>query len=106
MEDALKRNIRKLGIFMSIAAVIPLLTLLLPLLPGIIRQFTVLVIAICCPLFYLWVLVFGGMVIFALPYKKFFRRLIFVAWVPLYTLLCWWWTTLICLGSMSIYGHI
>ena len=106
MEDALKRNIRKLGTFMSIAAVIPLFVLLLPLLPGIIRQITVLIIIICCLLFYLWVLLFGGAVIFALPYKKIFRRLIFIAWLPFYTLLYWWWTTIICMGFMSIYGHV
>ena len=106
MEDALKKNIRNLGIFISIAAVIPLFVLLLPLFPGIIRQIAVLIITICCPLFYLWVLLFGGAVIFALPYKKIFRILIFIAWLPFYTLLYWWWTTIICMGFMSIYGHV
>ena len=101
MEDTLKRNIRQLGIFMLIAAVIPLFSLLFPLLPMIIRQIAALIMTICCPLFYLWVLLFGGAVIFALPCKKIFRRLIFAAWIPLYTLLCWGWTTLIFFGLIN-----
>ena len=106
MDDVLKRNIGKLGIFMSIAAVIPLFILLLPLLPGIIREITVLLIIICCLLFYFLVLSFGGIVILALHYKKIFRRLILIVWLLFYTLLYWVWITIICMVFMLIHGHV
>ena len=106
MEDELKRNIRKLGIFILIAAAVPLLSLPMPLLPDIIRKFAALILTICCPLSCILVLFFGSRVIFQLPYKKIFRTLIFIVWLPLCTLLCWSWTAFICLCIMSIHGHV
>ena len=106
MEDELKRNIRKLRIFILIAAAVPLLSLPMPLLPDIIRKIAALILTICCPLSCILVLFFGGRVIFQLPYKKIFRTLIFIVWLPLCTLLCWSWTAFICLCLMSIHGHV
>ena len=94
MDNKLKNNLCFLGIFILIAAVIPLLNLLVPSLPEIIRQMVLLII-ISYPLCCLFVLIWGSLIIWNLPCKKFLRRIIFIVWLALYTLLCWGWATLV-----------
>lgn len=94
MDNELKNNLCFLGIFILIAAVIPLLNLLVPSLPEIIRQMVLLII-ISYPLCCLFVLIRGSLIIWDLPCKKFLRRIIFIVWLALYTLLCWGWATLV-----------
>ena len=91
---------------MLIAAIIPLFTLPVPLLPDMIRGAVFLLITVVWGLYCLFVLLWGGMVIFDLPCQKFFRRVIFIAWLPFYTLLCWAWATLMILVMMQIFGHV
>ena len=94
MDNHLKHEIRILGILIPVAAVIPLLNLTIALLPDIIRQMVLLII-ISYPLCCLFVLIWGSLIIWDLPCKKFLRRIIFIVWLALYTLLCWGWATLV-----------
>jgi hypothetical protein len=94
MDNKLKNNLWFLRIIILIAAVIPLLNLLVPSLPEIIRQMVLLII-ISYPLCCLLVLIWGSLIIWDLPCKKFLRRIIFIVWLALYTLLCWGWATLV-----------
>ena len=92
MENELKQNIRKTGIFMLIAAVIPFLFFLSFLLPSeaggaAFFCFTALNIGSC-----FFVLVWSSVqLIWELPCRKFFRMLIFFAWLILYPALCLGW---------------
>ena len=92
MEDKLKRNIVKTGIFMLIAAVIPLLfplTFMLPAETGFpaILIFQILYWGGC-----FFVLLCGSsQVVWELPCRKSFRTLIFLAWLILYPALCLGW---------------
>ena len=106
MEKTFKRNIQKLVIFMLIAAIIPLFGLLVPLLPHMISGIVFLLITVGWVLFCFFVLLWGGMVILTLPCSEFLRRLIYIAWIPLFTLLCWGWATLVMLFGMQIFGHV
>jgi hypothetical protein len=92
MEDKIKRNIGKTGMFMLIAALLPLLFLLLFRLPA----------GLGCPVAFVWqclyivccifVLVWGStQVIWELPCRKFFRMLVFGAWLIFYPALCLGW---------------
>ena len=103
MADSLKHNIRKLGIFMLIAAVLPLFSLPLKFLPDILSKIALIITILYLP-FCLWVLVFGSMIIFRSPCKKIFRHLIFIVWSLLYAALCWCWLTLVFFWCMSING--
>lgn len=106
MDRKFKQDIIKLGVFMLIAAIIPCFILLVPLLPDVIHQIVLLGTTVVYPLFCCFVLIWGSLIIWALPVKKFFRRLIFIVWLSFYVLLCWAWATLAILLMMQIYGHV
>ena len=101
MDGAIKKNIRNLGIFLLITAAVPLLNLLLPVLPDIIRQIAIL-ITVNYPLLCLCALVWGSFIIRQLPCKKCCRWIIFTVWLILYTLLCWSWLIVTIIIMMKI----
>ena len=106
MKDTFRSNIRGLGMLILIASAIPWFILTVPLLPSIFRQIVLLITVISYPLLCFYNLLFGGAVILSLPCKKLFNRLIFIAWIVIYTLLCWGWANIIIVVMMSISGHV
>ena len=93
MEDKLKRNIVKTGIFMLITAVIPASFFLIMRVPDTSTAWPLAVmLMICYGLCGLFVLVWGSsQVVWELPCRKSFRTLIFLAWLILYPALCLGW---------------
>ena len=104
MENSLKRNIQKFGIFILITALTLWLQLLLPLVPDMLRLVGVLLICIVWIILCLVGGIWGGMLILSLPWKKFFRGLVFIVWIPFYISLCWMWMFLIFMVYMRIFG--
>ena len=101
MDDTLKRNLRKTGIFMLFTACIPWLWLPMELIRDPDRSsdsYWIVMLAlvefayILCALF---VLVRGSSrVIWKLPFGKVWRTVCFIAWLILYPACCWIWLVL------------
>ena len=91
MDRTLKRNILKLGIFMLVAACIPLLLFSLPLDMDPIGVVSTPYVAIAYMFFCLSILIWGSIQIWRLPIKGLQRTVIFLSWAILYPSLCVWW---------------
>ena len=92
MENELKQNIRKTGILMLIAAVIPFLFFLSFQLPSEVGWSAVFTLQLLYIGSCLFVLVWSSTkLIWKLLCRKFFRMLIFFAWLLLYPALCLGW---------------
>ena len=109
MDDTLKRNLRKTGIFMLAAAFVPWLWLPMELIPDLDRSsdsYWIVMLALvelayilCC----LFVLVWGSSrVIWKLPFGKVWRTVCFIAWLILYPACCWIWLVL-CFLCLNLY---
>ena len=101
MDDTLKRNLRKTGIFMLAAACVPWLWLPMELIPDLDRSsdsYWIVMLALvelayilCC----FFVLVWGSShVIWKLPFRKVWRTVFFIAWLIIYPACCWIWLVL------------
>ena len=90
MDPTPKRNFTKLGIFMLVAACIPLLLFSLPLddPAGVV---SIPWVAIVYASFCLVTLIWGGIRIWLLPLNGLRRLAIFIVWAILYPLLCAGW---------------
>jgi len=106
MDDTLKRNLRKTGIFMLVTACVPWLCFLLPLIPERYRSTGtdsgwLMVVGFSSILCYLFVLVWGGpRVIWKLPFGKVWRTVLFIAWLIIYPACCLIWLGLFTLCLM------
>ena len=94
MDDTLKRNLRKTGIFMLVTACLPCFYLL-----GLILGFGLdshVAYLLCFAIAY-WgyflagfiTLIRGSITIWQFPFEKIRRVLLIIAWLVLYPILCW-----------------
>jgi hypothetical protein len=90
MDPTPKRNFTKLGIFMLVAACIPLLLFSLPL-DDPVGVVSIPWVAIVYASFCLVALIWGGIRIWLLPLNGLRRAAIFIVWAILYPLLCAGW---------------
>ena len=104
MDDKHKRNRRILWWMMLMVAVMPLFMLPLPLLPrgigNIIMPIGFFSYLLVCYGMLLW----GCAVMLSFVENKFVSLLLLMAWMPLCTLLCLRWGTLVLRIIMRIYG--
>ncbi len=99
MDDTLKRNIRKTGIFMLITALLPGFYFL-----GFLLGFSMdspVAYWLCFAIAYwgyflsaFFVLVWGSITIWQFPFEKIRRALLIIAWLMLYPVLCMAWLML------------
>ena len=111
MDDTLKRNLRKTGMFMLITACIPWLWLPMELIPDLDRSsdsYWIVMLALMQLAYILgclFVLVWGSSrVIWELPFGKVWRTVCFIAWLIIYPACCWIWMVL-CFLCLRLYGH-
>ena len=109
MDDTLKRNIRKTGIFMLATACVPWFCLPLALIPDLDRSsdsYWIVLFAVAELVYILgclFVLVWGSsQVIWKLPFGKVWRKVLFFAWLIIYPASCWGWAVLwiVCLNIL------
>ncbi len=108
MDDTLKRNLRKTGIFMLITtACLPVFCLL-----GFFLGFSLdshVAFLLCFAIAY-WgyflsgfiALVWGSITIWQFPFEKIRRVLLIIAWLVLYPVLCLAWVLLFALAASAI----
>ena len=102
MDDTLKRNLRKTGIFMLITACLPVFYLLGFFLGSIMDS--PIAFWLCFAIAY-WgyflsgfiTLVWGSITIWQFPFEKIRRGLLIIAWLMLYSILCLGWLVLFAL---------
>ena len=102
MDDTLKRNLRKTGIFMLITACVPFFYLL-----GFFLGFSQdshVPFLLCGAIAYwgyflsgFFALIRGSITIWQFPFEKIRVALLFIAWLVLYPVLCWAWLLLFAL---------
>ena len=109
MDDRLKRNLRKTGIFMLITtACLPVFCLLGFFLGSIMDS--PIAFWLCFAIAY-WgyflsgfiALVWGSITIWQFPFEKIRVALLFIAWLVLYPILCLVWVLLLALAASAIF---
>jgi hypothetical protein len=105
MEDKLKRNLWKTGIFMLITAAIPASFFLMMCVPDISTAWPLaFMLLIFYGLYGLFVLVWGStQVIWELPFRKVWRTIVFLLWLILYPALWLGWYYLCCVCFFKIF---
>ena len=103
MDDALKRNLRKTGVFMLITACLPCFYLLGYCMNNADAYLLCFAIAYWGYLFSaFFVLGWGCFSIWKFPFGKALRALLTIAWLALYPILCLGWILLFALIVSSI----
>lgn len=108
MDDTLKRNLRKTGIFMLITACLPVFYLLGLFLGSIMDSH---VAYLLCGAIAYWgyflagffALIRGCITIWQFPFEKIRRILLIIAWLLLYPILFWAWLLLFALMAGAIF---
>ena len=108
MDDTLKRNLRKTGIFMLITACLPVFYLLGFFLGFIMDSHVayLLCFAIAYWGYFLagfFALIRGSITIWQFPFETIRRILLIIAWLMLYPILCWAWLLLFALMAGAIF---